>query len=415
MNDDMALIKTQVSDDFETSDRYPFFARQPVFGPLQQLMAYDIVHCGVALGDDLETCIATRLDGLASTQMVFVAVTRESMLGWADMPSVVDGRSMVMVVAADIYVDDALLAAVNNMVSKGYLIALADFDYGRNHNALLPYADFIKISIRGRSGDALQELLASLHEFRARLIAYHVDTPAQFEIAREIGFDGFMGEFYCQPCCPGIHELSVAALNLLRLAVLVQEKELDVDSVEKLISRDVMLSYKLLRYINSSAFALRRQVESIRHAIILLGLDEIRKWSALVSILNVDNKPGELARAALWRANMCELLCEESGQGNPGTAFIVGLFSLLDAMFDQRLEDLLARLPLADDIRAALLQGQGDYAEVLACTCAYGRGDWPAVRFSSLMPAEIAAVYLRAVRRADQSMSGLYEVAQRKN
>lgn len=393
--------------DSEAPFQYPYLARQPVFGRLQELMAYDVFHCGMASEDDIEACMAAKLDVLAAKQMVFIAASRGFMLALDKLPSMADGRCLVMVVATDIDVDDALLGTVNRLLEKGYMIALADFDYGKNHNALLPYADFIRLSVNDHDDDAVQQLLASLSEFQVQLIADDVDSHSQFDRARRLGFDGFSGAFYRRRQNVKIRDLPVATISLLRLAVLVQEETLDVRAMEQLICRDVILSYQLLRYINSAAFALRKKVESIRHAIVLLGQGEIRKWSVLVAVSCINNKPDELIRAALWRANMCEMLCDESGQGTPGTAFILGLFSLLDAMLDQSMAALLAQLPLTEDISAALLRGQGDYAELLICVRAYECGDVTAVTFSSLMPVHIEAVYLRAIARADHAMSAL--------
>jgi EAL and modified HD-GYP domain-containing signal transduction protein len=179
--------------------------------------------------------------------------------------------------------------------------------------------------------------------------------------------------------------------------------------MERLISQDAVLNVQLLRYINSAALGLRRKVESLRHAVFLLDHAEIRKWSALVAVFSVDNKPYELIRTALWRASMCELLCEDSGQGRSGKAVIVGLFSLLEALYDRPLAELLELLPLDVDIRVALQGGQNVYATILACVFAYERGDWPAVHCFHLQPAQINAIYLRAVRRADQVMNCLFE------
>ena len=306
--------------DFEfplTDDQHHYLARQPVFGPLQQVMAYDLIHCGAAADDDVGTCLAKHIDLLSAGRQVFVPATNGLIQSRDGLPLPPDGQQVVVVFPADIEVGDELLETVNHMTRKGYLIALGDFDYGKNHNALLPYADFIRLSVRGHSDLTLQRLLASLHEFRVRLIAEHVDSLGEFRRAQTLGFDGFMGGFYRQPHNAGPRDLSPASVSLLRLAVLVQEENLDARELERLISEDVVLSFQLLRYINSAAFSLRHKVESIRHAIVLLGHAEIRKWSALISILSANNKPNELIRTALWRASMCELLCEESGQGIP--------------------------------------------------------------------------------------------------
>jgi len=406
----MVNLRPHIFEHTQTDQGHYFFlARRPVFGPQRQLMAYDLVHCGGAPDDELGACLAAHVDSLAAGRQVFVPATDRLISARDKMPLPPDGQQVVVVFPADIKIGDSELEAVHRMAGKGYLIALADFDYGRNHNALLPYADFVILSISGRNDTTLQQLLATLHEFRLRLIAEHVDTLTEFERVRALGFDGFMGAFYRQPRISESVELSASGVSLLRLALRVQEASLDARELERLISANGILGFQLLRYINSAAIKLRRKVDSIRHAIIMLGPDEIRRWTLLVSTAVASNKSHELIRSALWRASMCELLCGESGRGDPGTAMITGLFSLLDALFDKPLEEILSLLPVADDIRAALLLGRGEYAELLACVLAHECGDWPAVQMPPLTPARINAIYLRAVRRADRVMKGLFD------
>lgn len=387
----------------------PFLVRQPILGMQQQLLAYVVMHGGLLNTVELDKSLQTDINDLALEQPVFFSLTKELLLGHDSLSAVPEGLQRVAMLAADMDVDESVMGAVKSLREKGYTLALTQYNCAGQCAALLSTMDYIQLSMQGCSDTELQQLMSPLHTLKLTLIATNVDTLLEFERARALGFDRVWGNFYCQPDFLVARELPVATMSLLHLTVLVQEQDLDVAAMAELISQDVVLSYQLLRYINSAAFTSLRKVESIHHAIVLLGQDEIRKWAVLVSVLCANNKPEELIRCALWRASMCELLCTDSGQGNAGTAFIVGLFSLLDAMFDQHLDGLLEKLPLADEIRLALIQGQGQYAEVLACVLAYERSDWSAVTFSNLTVEQVAAIYLRAISRADQAMSGLYE------
>src|SRR5262249_44955297 len=148
----------------------------------------------------------------------------------------------------------------------------------------------------------------------------------------------------------------------------------------KAISQDVSLAYKLLRYINSAMFSLRRPVNSIGHAITMLGQDRIRTWASLILLSSVDDKSTHIVLAGAVRARMCEQLARFMGESEPDKAFLVGLLSVLDALLGQSMEQILPTLPLQQDIVDALMHQKGKLGDILKCATEYERRNWDVAR-----------------------------------
>ena len=169
------------------------------------------------------------------------------------------------------------------------------------------------------------------------------------------------------------------------------------------------MSFRLLKYVNSAALALPRRIESIHQAVVLVGLQNIRNWSLLLSASLIDNKPIELVVTAMVRGRMAELLASACDYENPDAYFTVGLFSALDALMDNTMEEILTQLPLAEHIVGALLRHSGRHGIVLECVLAYERGDWESVRCAGLSINRISDCYLEALHWADQMRRQLLE------
>jgi EAL and modified HD-GYP domain-containing signal transduction protein len=173
---------------------------------------------------------------------------------------------------------------------------------------------------------------------------------------------------------------------------------MEFEQLEAELNRDPVLSYKLLRYVNSAFFGLSQRFSSVRQATIYLGVESIRRWLTLISMAGLVNHRHELIRMALARAKMCELLYEEAQLGGKERAFTVGLFSLLDALLGIPLPEVLQQLPLAEDVEAAIRDHCGVLGEAVHCVIAYEEGNWTEVSFSGISSAQIRDAYLRAVR-----------------
>jgi EAL and modified HD-GYP domain-containing signal transduction protein len=194
---------------------------------------------------------------------------------------------------------------------------------------------------------------------------------------------------------------------ILNLLAKLQEPNVDIAELEQLIIQDVSLTYRLLRYINSACFALNREVESVHRALVLIGIKTIKNWVSLLLMARIEDKPRELMRTALVRARMSELLAEQLGYAEQDQYFTCGLFSVIDALMDRPLPELLEALPLSGAVKAALLQGEGTMGEVLEAVHAYEKGAWQVLTTTPLSPQQYRHCYLEAVMWADEGMAAL--------
>jgi EAL and modified HD-GYP domain-containing signal transduction protein len=168
----------------------------------------------------------------------------------------------------------------------------------------------------------------------------------------------------------------------LQLVSKLSDPSVDFDTLVELVSSDVSLTYRLLRYLNSAHFALRQPLTDVRQAMGLLGYNKLRAWVALVAMSSVDDKPAELVRIGIVRARMCELLADALDVDGP-TAFTVGLFSILDALFDREMGELIGPLPLDEPLKAALIDRDGALGQLITYAEQYEAGRWRSDPISS--------------------------------
>ena len=184
----------------------------------------------------------------------------------------------------------------------------------------------------------------------------------------------------------------------------LQRPDVELSDLEQLVARDVALSFRMLRYVNSAYFGLRGDVRSIGQALALLGVDNARRWATLSVLASVDDKPTELTLTALTRARFCELAGEQLGLATPSELFTLGLFSVIDALMDMPMQDAVESLPLADDMRDALIHRHGPMGELLDTATARETGE----------PGPVATLahsdelYLRSVIWANTAAESLF-------
>jgi len=186
-----------------------------------------------------------------------------------------------------------------------------------------------------------------------------------------MGFDYFQGYYFCKPDIIRGTTAPTNKVSVFRLLAKLREPDVNPRDLERIVAEDLSLSYKLLRDINSACMGLKRQIDSVGHAVRMVGTEHIRMLTSLMMLTNMEDKPRELLIVSLIRAKMCELLAMRLGVGNKEAFFTVGLFSTLDAYLDCPMNDALDTLPLSDEIRKALLQFEGPLGEVLKCVLSF--------------------------------------------
>ena len=221
-----------------------------------------------------------------------------------------------------------------------------------------------------------------------------------------MGFDYFQGFFFQKPNTVKGKRIGINQTAAIKLLTVINNPSVEFDDLGKIISQDVGLSYKLLHYINSAFFALPNKIESIRHAIAYLGLNEIKRWANILTLASLSDKPAAVLQNSLIRGKMCELL---AGLANEQVEhfFLIGMLSSLDSILDIPLEEALSQLPLAPDIPRAILQKEGLAGEALQCVINYEYWDITALSFSNLDQKEIGDIYLQSINWAKDVLGHL--------
>jgi EAL and modified HD-GYP domain-containing signal transduction protein len=339
------------------------------------------------------------LERLVGGRPAFVNVTREFLLSVRPLPFA-PGR-VVLELLENQGTDPELLDVLHEVVDHGFAIALDDFVYDPSLEPLLDVATIVKIDVlTGGLGAALEQLPIIKDRGRVAL-AEKVETHEQFELLRDAGFDLFQGFFYARPKIVRGQRVPSDRPEALSTLADLESTNGEFDRLEEVIRRDVGLSYKLLRYVNSAFIGLPRELGSVRDALTTLGARTVKQWATVLVLAGVSGRgKRELIATGLVRARICEQLVGEAPEALRDRCFTVGMFSVIDALLDVSMETALAELPLVDQVLEALLNHRGIEGRTLVSVLAYERGDFDAMAPGAELGA-VAECYGEAVAWAD--------------
>jgi len=386
-------------------------ARQPIFDKSLRVDAYELLFRphGRPPGP--------HFDGDQATSSVivnaFVDRSVEQVVGhsraWINMTPHLLKSNMVELLPRDrvvleiletTLIDPEMLGALKRLVALGYRIALDDFEWREDLAPLVPLADYIKIDVLALQRHQVEEQLRKIKGTRAQWVAEKVETHEVMQDCADLGFSMFQGYFLSRPNLVPGGAVSPNQVVVLRLLAQLQNPAVDLTALERLIAVDATLSYRLLRLLNSAFYNLPRTLTSVHDALVILGIRTTRMWLMLISLAGLEDKPTELFSTAMIRAKICELLAKRVHHPMEESFFVVGLFSLLEAMLDLPLAQVLESLPLSDDVNDALLHGSGMQGAALRCAVGFERAHWDDIEFSSLPPEVLRSTYADAVQWA---------------
>lgn len=366
-----------------------YVARQPIFDRRVDLVGYELLFrssldatFASKSGDSATSTVLTNsflligIEALTSGRRAFINFTRNLLL--ADIPLSFPKEQIVVEILESVEPDIHVQAACRRLKDAGYTLALDDFAYQKKFDPLLDYVDIVKVDFRNTSEAQREEVVRRLRRKHVRFLAEKVETQAEFEMALDLGYSYVQGYFFSYPDVVQGRDIPGFKLNYLHALREINQVDVDIDSLERIVRRDTSLSYKLLRLINSAYFGLRHKVKSIRQALVLLGNDELRKWASLLTLTGIsDNKPNELAVLSTVRAHFCELVAQRVGLDEEHTdIYLMGLFSLVDAFMDLPMEDVLKELPLSQETNRALLGQPSRYSNIYQLALAYEAAQW---------------------------------------
>jgi EAL and modified HD-GYP domain-containing signal transduction protein len=403
-----------------------FVARQPIIDQNRSVIGYEILyrHSGSSLSFDgldgnsasahviSHSLFGTGLEILVTGKLAFINFTRQLLV--QGFPNLLPSDSVVVEILETIHPDEEVIAACRSLKKQGYQLALDDFVHSPALEPLLQCADIVKFDVKSAGLVRPERHVPHFQTRGLKALAEKIETWAEFERAQVLGYSYFQGYFFARPVLVAGRQTPSLKLNQCQLLEAVQHPDLDFGKLERIIKQDVSLSYKLLRYINSARFARSITIDSIRQSLLLLGEVEVRRWASLLLLCSLgENKTRELVILALVRARFCELLGDAAGMPErKPSLFLMGMFSLLDALLDGDLEEVLRGLPLDEDVTGALLgrsNADSRFRSIFQLVCDYEAADWTSVSRHALslrLPEDSpAAAYTAALHWADSVLS----------
>jgi len=378
----------------ETERILPVVSRRPVLDRTLRTVGFELVFGDGAAGTET-------WQGELNSQRhpAYLSVTAEYLIGREPLP--LDPAGVVLELARVPSVEGRLLDRLAVLRREGFVIVLDDFSYHADLDPLLARADVVKLDIVALGQHETLGELEALRGKNVRTLAEGIDSEDVFEVFRDAGVDLFQGLFYERPTLVSGASLAVghgAALGALHE---LQTRGGDFDALEEIIRRDVALSYRLLRHVNSAFFGLPRTVGSIREALMLLGTRAVRQWAVALVLSGLEHRPHALMSTALVRARTCELVLAPYDRQSASQGFTAGLFSLLDAVIGAPMDEILAELPLSAEVEAAITRHEGVAGKALAKTIAYERGEFDHPALAGHARNALTIAYSDAVQWAD--------------
>jgi c-di-GMP-related signal transduction protein len=366
-----------------------YVARQPIFKKNKKLYGYELLFRGGMSNvfPDIDGDTATSkllsnsffnigIDQLTGGKIAFINFTQDLLI--RKIPMMFPIENMMVEILEDVSPNKEVVSACLDIFKAGYAIALDDFVFKEERRPLMKLAQIIKIDFMHSPIEEIRQMVEMLKGSKIKLLAEKIETYDEFEKALSMGFIYFQGYFFSKPEILSGKEITPSKITLLQIIGEANKKECSFDKLEKLINRDVSISYKLLRYINSAFFKRACEISNIKHAIVLLGETEIKRFISLVSTAELaSDKPDELVRTSIIRARFCELLGMNSrNEIDVSELFLMGLFSLIDAMLDNTMENIMKNLPLSKNIKQALIESTGELVDYLRFVSFYETANW---------------------------------------
>lgn len=391
-----------------------FIGRQPIVDAQQKIIGYELLFRSNAedntaqIEDDfsagaqvlINTLSNMGTEWLMGDKLAFLNVT-ETMLT-SEFMELLPAKRIVLEIKGDIAPSPALIERLQGLKALGFQFALHVAQLNSENEPLIKLASYVKVDLLKAPLDHLADLAAKLKQYSLKIIAEKVETLAAFKRCKECKFDFFQGYYFAHPEILTAKVINPAAAMVLDILNKVRNNA-DITEIEMGFKRDVALSFKLLRYINSVGFGLSCEIQSIRHALSILGYQQLYRWLTLLVVTSNDGAtPPALMKTAITRGRLTELLGQDIvDRSERDNLFIVGIFSLLDAMLEMPMDQVLEKLTLPENISDALLNRDGVYGPFLALAIACESADMALIEklaaSLTLEPAKVNEAHLKAL------------------
>lgn len=312
---------------------------------------------------------------LTADTLAFITVGEAELLSGAALT--LPRSKTVIEISSNIPPSAETVLACQDLKSAGYRLAVDGWVGQQERRPHAALADYLRVAFKKLGPGQGAAVMAAPLNSGAMLLASGVDSWEDLQNARAVGFRCYQGDFFLKPRVYRRKDISGTRRNALRLLQAIRSDPLDLAQIESVVRDEPAFTYKLLRYLNSPVMERKLEVKSIRNAVALLGDSEFRRWASLVAVMTpATDKPGALLKTGLTRAYFCEQLALRRDRARAYDYFFAGLFSVMDAVLDRPLPEIVQELAVSSEVRQALLGEPGEIFETLQAALAYERGQW---------------------------------------
>ena len=399
-------------------------ARQPIFDQNRRLWGYELfcVGKGPSAKPDVEpdnTAINVAASAYMGLQQILtqgqnIMLNFDEMSILDDMPYALPPLHAAVQVDERVFLRPDIPEMLERLKSDGYLIAVRGFSGHPQFDPLYELADIIAVPVIGKLKAEVATLLATIHDVDARLLARQVDDAAGFAMCREAGVTLFEGAFFKKPDTITVHKMSSSAVSRLKLLQRIEQRDPDIDALAETIQSDAAISFRLLTYLNSAVFGFSQKIKSIHHAIRLLGWSNLKNWLRVVLLNDMSEATAapDLLQLSAQRGKFLELVSQRHDFWgfDPESLHLLGLFSLLDAMLDTPMDEIVTFLPIENKLKDALCRdANNEYLPLVQLAQCVEENRWEDAEVKmnqlNLNREKVTAAFREAVEWADQLTS----------
>lgn len=365
--------------------------RQPIMDNNNVIYAYEVLyseppHANFSIVDAAASTIENFLlqvndDSFTNGKMVFLTFTPNLIL--KNVPKIFMPNKLVIQIDDTTVVNPLALKMVQKYKMQGYKIAVNSFDFSARNFALLDNIDIIKLDFSKGSKESFRNIINVGKSFKKTIIACNINTAEAFELAQELEIMYMQGSCVAEKLSSRVFRAGHMQSNFFQLMVAITRDEPEIDEIEQIIARDVTLTFSLIKLVNSAYFALRNQVKSVRQALIILGLGQLKQWVYLLSFKNetIGELESEIIKMSFLRASFATELYEYIK--NPGIsrseAYLLGIFSMLDLLMQTDIKSVIDELGLSTEVKKGLTEREGVCGKLLDLILSYEKADWPLI------------------------------------
>lgn len=363
-----------------------YIVRQALMDSNQKTFGYEILYADSSFAETQtdDSTAANAIENFLSSmnsekflsgKVAFLTFT-QSLLE-KNIPKMFETSKLVIQIEDSLITNPMSHSYITKLKQSGYKIAVIDFEFAPRFFGILDIVDYIKINF-AREDPSLENLVKIGMSFGKKVIAYNVETAEQYERAKALGCSFFQGSYLAQKTSSTVKKANHLQSNFFLLMIAVTRDEPDIDEIEEIISRDVSLTYSLLKLVNSAYFALRNRARSVKQALVILGLGQLKQWIYLLSFKQDDGAQEELVKLSFLRAMFASelVVLAHDMPISRSEGYLLGMFSTLDKLMDISLDEALEQLPISDEIKNGLLKREGKAGTLLSLVLSYEKADW---------------------------------------